>query len=36
MSDNGKERPNVLKVRRTLVKSRLCPLLVCEQDKVAS
>ena len=28
--------PYVLKARRTLVKSWLCPLLVCEQDKVDS
>ena len=35
MPDNGKE-PHDLKVRRTLVKLSLCPLLVCEQDKVAS
>ena len=36
MPGNGKWRPYVLKVRRTLAKSWLCPLLVCEQDKVAS
>ena len=36
MSDNGKRKPYVLKVRRTLVKSELHPLQVCEQDKVAS
>ena len=33
MPDNGKRRPNVLKVRRKLAKSWLCPLLVCKQDK---
>ena len=36
MPDNGKWRPYVLKARRSLVKSWLCPLLVPEQDKVAS
>ena len=34
MSDNGKWRSYVLKVRRILVNSWLCPLLVCEQNKV--
>ena len=33
---NGESRPNVLKVRRILVKSWLCPLLVYVQDKAAS
>ena len=32
MLDNGKRRRYVLKERRTLVKSWLCPLLVCEQQ----
>ena len=34
MPDNGKWRSYVLKVRRTLVNSWLCPLLVCEQNKM--
>ena len=36
MSDNGKRRPYVLKVRCALAKLWLRPLLVCEQDKVTS
>ena len=34
MLDNGRCRPYVLKARRTLATSWLCPLLVHEQDKV--
>ena len=35
-ADNGKCGPYTLKSRRTLVKSWLCLLLLCELDKVAS
>ena len=34
MLDNGRCRPYILKARRTLATSWLCPLLVHEQDKV--
>ena len=36
MYNNGKGRPYVSKARRTLFKLWLCPLLVYQQDKVAT